>query len=81
VPSMSTLAETVLIDAAIDSYVEWRERAAAVRSAYRRWRDALPRDRPGAFASYAARLDEEELAGDLPAAVLSSYASVRLCGP
>jgi hypothetical protein len=75
------LVESVLIDATVDSYVDWREEAAALRRAYRRWRDAPLRDRPLAFAAYTAALDREERAGDLYATVLAYYRSVREARP
>ncbi len=54
--------DVALVDAAIDSYVDWRERSAAVRRAYRWWRAADTEDRPAAFAAYHAALDREERA-------------------
>lgn len=62
--------QAVLVDAAIDSYVDWREESAEVRQAYRRWSDASRQDRRVAFAAYAAALDREALASDLYAAVI-----------
>jgi hypothetical protein len=54
--------DVALVDAAIDSYVDWRERSAAVRRAYRWWRAADTEGRPAAFAAYRAALDREERA-------------------
>ncbi len=51
-----------LIDTVMDGYVAWRERSAAVGAAYRRSRDASPRERALAHAAYLAALDQEELA-------------------
>ena len=74
------LVETVLIDAAVDSYVEWREASATVRRAYRHWSDAARRERPVAFAAYRAALEREERACDRYAAALEYYLSIRLTG-
>jgi hypothetical protein len=65
-----TLVDAVLIDAAVDLYVDWREEAAAVRSAYQRWQDVPARDHALAHASYVAALDREERAAGLYAAAL-----------
>ena len=73
--------EVALIDAAVDSYVDWREESAAVRRAYRRWADAAGTDRPCAFAAYVAALDQEERAGARYAQVLAYFHSVRLNRP
>jgi hypothetical protein len=54
--------DAALVDAAIDSYVDWREQSAAVRRAYRWWRAADTEDRSVAFAAYRAALDREERA-------------------
>jgi hypothetical protein len=49
-----------LIDAVMDSYVNWREQSAAVEAAYRSWRQAAPDERALAFENYFAALDREE---------------------
>jgi hypothetical protein len=51
-----------LIDAYIESYVDWREGCAEVHTAYRRWPLSEPRDRDLAFLAYRAALDREEKA-------------------
>jgi hypothetical protein len=51
-----------LIDAYIESYVDWREGCAEVHTAYRRWALSEPRDRDLAFLAYRAALDREEKA-------------------
>lgn len=51
-----------LIDAYIESYVDWREVSADVHTAYRRWSLSEPRDRDLAFLAYRAALDREEKA-------------------
>lgn len=51
-----------LIDAYIESYVEWREGCADLHGAYRRWALSEPRDRGLAFLAYRAALDREEKA-------------------
>jgi hypothetical protein len=69
--------EHTLIDAAVDSYVGWREESAAVRRAYRRWAGAARRDRPDAFAAYVAALDREERAGTRYAQAIAYVRTVR----
>jgi len=54
--------DVALVDAAIDSYVDWREQSAGVRRAYGWWRAAGAEDRPAAFAAYRTALDREERA-------------------
>jgi hypothetical protein len=73
----TSLAESALLDAAVDSYVEWREESAALRAAYRRWSDASASDRTAAFAAYTAALDREARASDLYAAVLAYFVGVH----
>jgi hypothetical protein len=77
----ASVVEVALIDAAVDSYVDWREESAAVRRAYRRWAGAEPTDRSCAFAAYVAALDQEERAGARYAQVLAYFHSVRLKRP
>ncbi len=48
------------IDALIDQYVSWRERCAAVATAYQAWLTAEPKQRDLAFTMYSAALDHEE---------------------
>jgi hypothetical protein len=74
----TSVVEVALIDAAVDSYVDWREESAAVRRAYRCWAGAARADRPGAFAAYVAALDQEERAGTRYAQVIAYFDSVRL---
>jgi len=74
----TSVVEVALIDAAVDSYVDWREESAAVRRAYRRWAGAVRSDRAGAFAAYVAALDQEERAGARYAQVVAYFHSVRL---
>jgi hypothetical protein len=75
------VVEVALIDAAVDSYVDWREESAAVRRAYRRWAGADRSERPGAFAAYVAALDQEERAGARYGQVIAYFHSVRLKQP
>ena len=75
---MTSVVEVALIDAAVDSYVDWREESAAVRRAYRHWAGAARADRPGAFAVYVAALDREERAGTRYAQVIAYFHSVRV---
>jgi hypothetical protein len=51
-----------LVDAFIESYVEWREGCDDLRSAYQRWAGSAPVDRDLAFVAYRAALDREEKA-------------------
>ena len=51
-----------LVDSVIDEYVAWREASAAVSAGYERWNTAVSAEREGAYASYVAALDREELA-------------------
>jgi hypothetical protein len=73
-----SFAESVLVDAAIDAYVGWREQSSAARRAYGRWSEAEHRDRPAAFAAYVRALDREGRAADVYAAVIDRYQRVRL---
>jgi hypothetical protein len=65
--------EAALVDAAVDSYVDWREESAAVRRAYRDWAAAERIERPGAFAGYIAALDREARASTRYAHVLAYF--------
>jgi hypothetical protein len=52
-----------LVDAFVDSYVEWREECNGVRDAYGRWAAGSgARDRRLGEATYRAALDREEAA-------------------
>ncbi|HUO72191.1 MAG TPA: hypothetical protein VMU39_15595 [Solirubrobacteraceae bacterium] len=62
-PSSAT-ATSKLIDAVMDIYITWRERATAVEAAYRAWTSAPAHERASAYASYAQALDCEELAAN-----------------
>lgn len=65
--------ESALVDAAVDSYVDWREESAAVRRAYRDWAAAERCVRPDAFAGYIAALDREARASTRYAHVLAYF--------
>ena len=70
-----------LIDAYIESYVEWREGCADLHGAYRRWTRSEPPDRDLAFLAYRAALDREEKAAlvyELAAGQLAGRATHRL---
>jgi hypothetical protein len=54
-----------LIDAYIESYVEWREGGADLHGAYRRWALSELPDRGLAFLTYRAAPDREEKAQHL----------------
>ena len=62
---MSRLAEM------LDRYVEWREDAAAVAEAYRRWSGATARDEAWRFSVYMAALEQEDSAAKSYAAVVA----------
>jgi hypothetical protein len=72
-----SMVEVALIDAAVDSYVDWREASGAARRAYGRWAGAERGDRPGAFAAYVAALDREERAGTRYAQAIAYVRTVR----
>jgi hypothetical protein len=68
---MLEMTDMMLVDAALDAYVDWREEEAVVRSAYRRWMRASARpDRVAACVPYTACLDREERACGLHAAAI-----------
>ena len=48
------------VDAAIDSYVDWREQSGTTTAAYEGWTGAPSSQRPLAFAAYQAALDREQ---------------------
>ena len=50
-----------LVDEMVACYANWREEAAGVRDAYRRWREASS-EHGGAFVAYMAALDQEQSA-------------------
>jgi hypothetical protein len=49
-----------LVDAYVESYVEWREECLHLRGAYHRWMVSEALDRNLAFWAYQAALDREE---------------------
>jgi hypothetical protein len=55
----------LLVDAFIESYVEWREECNELRRAYRRWAACAWPDRDLAFGAYRAALDREEKAASV----------------
>jgi hypothetical protein len=57
-------------DAMDDSYIDWREDAAAVADGYRRWVAALPAEQQRRFTAYVATLDQEEAAAARYAALV-----------
>jgi len=52
--------ERLLIDAAFDAYLEWREESAEVWHAYKRWSGAPAREARRKFWAYRAALEREE---------------------
>ena len=61
-----------LRDEIIDSYLAWREEAAAVADAYALWADATADDKAARFAAFTAAIDREEAAARNYADVLAS---------
>jgi hypothetical protein len=51
-----------LVDAYVESYVEWRVGCADLHGAYQGWAGSGPHDRDLAFLAYRAALDREEKA-------------------
>ena len=49
-----------LLDATMESYVNWRDESRAVAESYRTWSLAVGRERDAAFDRYVAALDREE---------------------
>lgn len=49
-----------LLDASMDSYLNWREESRAVEESYRRWTVAAGGEHANAFERYLAALDREE---------------------
>jgi hypothetical protein len=49
-----------LLDALMDSYVQWRDESRAVAESYRDWHSAAAPHRDAAFDDYLAALDREE---------------------
>jgi hypothetical protein len=60
-PSAAT-APPWLLDEFIETYVGWREAAAAANDAYEHWTRVDRENSPLAFAAYGAALDGEEAA-------------------
>ena len=72
---MSTKIRPDLVDRMIELYCDWRTACWDVRSAYERFLDAPAPDRAGAFAAYAAALDQEESACEAYAAQIRAIQS------
>jgi hypothetical protein len=68
--------DTQLVDELLARYVEWREDAAAVADAHRRWRAAPAGERALAFAAYRAAVDREESAAAGYGAAVDALRSV-----
>jgi hypothetical protein len=49
-----------LLDALMDSYVQWRDESRAVAESYSKWHSAAAPERDAAFEDYVAALDREE---------------------
>jgi len=55
----------VLVDQALDSYIDWRVDERGVADAYARWSQATPGGEQNVrFAAYTAALDREEAAAN-----------------
>jgi hypothetical protein len=61
-PRKEELARSVLVDEAMERYVEWREECGAVEDAYANWSSASPEEAELPFAAYSAALDREQSA-------------------
>jgi hypothetical protein len=59
---MTSPVDEWLVDDALDAYVCWRERQAAVWDSYERWCAACVAEAPREFAAYRSALDREEVA-------------------
>ena len=66
-----------ILDAVMDSYVNWRREARAVAESYRSWRCTAPDERGTSFDRYLAALDREERAAGGYRRVLEQRHSVR----
>ncbi len=64
-----------LLDETIESYVDWREKCAAVWDAFDRWASARGVDATTAFSAYGAALDQEECASHAYADLLARTAA------
>jgi hypothetical protein len=51
-----------LLDAEMESYVNWRAESRSVAESYRRWGCSVGGHRRAAFERYVVALDQEELA-------------------
>jgi hypothetical protein len=49
-----------LLDATLESYMNWRDKSRAVAESYRSWSVAVGSERDVAFDRYVAALDREE---------------------
>jgi hypothetical protein len=58
-----------MVDEMLACYIAWREDAAAVAEAYRRWSEAPAYHEPWRYSAYLAALEQEESAA-------ASYAEV-----
>jgi hypothetical protein len=70
-------AESELVDRIPASYVDWRERADEVETAYRRWSLAPIDERPDRSAAFRAALDEEAMASNRYAAAIEELEEFR----
>lgn len=60
-----------LLDETIQSYVDWREKCAAVWDSFDRWASAGGVEASTAFSAYRAALDQEECASHAYADLLA----------
>jgi hypothetical protein len=56
----SSSADTPLLDALLDGYIDWRNSARAVANSYAQWSCAPTSERVVRFAAYTACLDQEQ---------------------
>jgi hypothetical protein len=59
------------LDAAFDTYLDWRERCDAVEGAYAYWAHSAPAEAARAFGAYERALDREESAADAYTAAIT----------
>jgi hypothetical protein len=65
IPAATKWQRQLLVDDAMDAYLEWREESIAVWDAYGCWTSAGSDDISLAYGAYAAALDREERASEV----------------
>lgn len=67
----SAVVDAALVEAAFDAFVDWRAEASEVQRTFDHWVDAVPDERPAAYALHHAALLREEVACELYATALA----------